>query len=131
MGPAEAMVNRLRHAGSRPGTTLVEVVVALAALGGGLAAIAATATAAVRVRSVAETEAIAAAEGAWILDSLATQQRPVSGAAVRGTLRVDWIVSPAPHGHVIDVRVRDSDGRVLYHAGAIASPWPVRLSAVP
>jgi len=116
---------------AREGASLLECVVAIALLGMGLGAVAATGTSALRALHDAEAVLAAAQSGARVLDSLALHTTPVAGMAVSGRLHMTWTVAQAPHGYRFDVIIRDSAGRDWFEAGGRAARWPTRISVLP
>lgn len=126
------MVSRAsRNESRRAGASLLECVAALALLGAGLGAVAATGTSALRTLNDAEAVLAAAQTGARVLDSLALHASPVAGTATHGRLRLTWTVSQAPHGSRFDLVIRDSAGREWFEAGGRAGRWPTRISVQP
>lgn len=117
----------------RPGSTLVEAIVALVLFGGGVLAIAGVATSAVGSLRTAEARVGAMAAMTTVADSLLQWASPVSGAAVLGRYALGWQVADSGRVATVRINVRWSDGSRLrsdsieVHAG---EP-PARLHVVP
>jgi len=115
------------------GFTLIETVVALVILGGGLLTIAAGTARGVswlrQAESIAESSVIALS----VLDSLVQHESPSDGSSARGRASLRWSTAAGSATTRITLYVNYSDGLGMREDTftAIAARWPGRLSRVP
>ena len=115
------------------GFSLIETVIALVILGGGLLVIAAGAARSVSWLRQAESIAGANVSAISVLDSLAQHEAPSDGSSVRGFASLRWITSAGTATTRITLYASYADGVRIREDTftAIAARWPRRLNRVP